>query len=302
MTAAIVTDILDALGVRPDRVLTLKDVQSGNSSWLVETHGGALVVLRRYHDQATRDELGYEHAVLRHLSQLGWLVPVPESDLLRQDRRWFCLTRFVPGDAVTNCSVEQQRQRGRALAQLHLALRGLHLRIGQRHRWQPQHRGVTVHTNIEWEACLRNLSQADPRLAAWAEKAAIDTHAALAAIGAHELPVDVVHGDFAEWNVHYQHGKLVGVIDFGLTHADSRPYELAIARTYRAPETISAYRDELTLHGWPLTPVEEAAIEPLHRAFRVDMAAWQVHHGQRTGSYDLAMIERQLARTGTSPP
>jgi hypothetical protein len=40
------------------------------------------------------------------------------------------------------------------------------------------------------------------------------------------------------WNVHYRRGRLAGVIDFGLAHLDSRPWELAVARTYRAPEAI----------------------------------------------------------------
>src|SRR3981081_1857681 len=51
----------------------------------------------------------------------------------------------------------------------------------------------------------------------------------LGALGAQALPVMVVHGDFAEWNVHYLRSRLAGVIDFGLTHLDSRPYELAVA-------------------------------------------------------------------------
>ena len=66
------------------------------------------------------------------------------------------------------------------------------------------------------------------------------------------MPVTVVHGHFAEWNVHYEHGRLAGVLDFGLTHMDSRPYELAIARTYRAPETIDSYCAHLASEGWPL--------------------------------------------------
>ena len=112
----------------------------------------------------------------------------------------------------------------------------------------------------------------------------------------------VVHGDFAEWNVHYEGDRLAGVIDFGLTHVDSRPYELAIARTYRSPQTVDAYRDELTRYDWPLSDVEESAIEPIHRTFRVDMAAWQMDLGRRTGKFDLTMIESQLARTGCAPP
>jgi hypothetical protein len=101
--------------------------------------------------------------------------------------------------------------------------------------------------------------------------------------------------------VHYDRGRLAGVVDFGLTHLDSRPYELAIARTYRSPEAAAAYRVELAKLGWPMTELEEAVTDPVYRAFRVDMAAWQAHEGLRSGRYDLAVIERQLERTGVGP-
>ena len=140
-----------------------------------------------------------------------------------------------------------------------------------------------------------------PRLGSWAQAAAGQTHAALAAIGAGELPVTVIHGDFAEWNVHYRHGRLAGVIDFGLAYLDSRPCELAVARTWRASEAIDAYRGELARNGWPLSTLEEAAIGPLYHAFRLGMAASELDAGLRTGDYDLAAIERQLSRTGTPP-
>lgn len=37
----------------------------------------------------------------------------------------------------------------------------------------------------------------------------------------------------------------------------------------------------------------------LCHAFRLDMAAWELDHGLRTGDYDLAAIERQLSRTAS---
>jgi hypothetical protein len=61
-------------------------------------------------------------------------------------------------------------------------------------------------------------------------------------------------------------------------------------------------RAELTRSGWPLTALEEAAIKPVYHAFRLDMAAWEIHYGLRTGQCDLTAIERQLSRTGTTPP
>jgi hypothetical protein len=40
----------------------------------------------------------------------------------------------------------------------------------------------------------------------------------------------------------------------------------------------------------------------VYQAFGGDMAAWAIEQGRRTGRFGLAMIERQLARTGTPPP
>jgi homoserine kinase type II len=225
---------------------------------------------------------------------------------------WYCLTRYVPGKPAVPENRAQRRRRGRDLARLHLALRDLGQRIGQRPGWRPQHsavtasavtaNAVTANAGVDWQACVRQLAEVSPRLGTWARAAAGQTRAALAAIGAGELPITVIHGDFAEWNVHYRHGRLAGVIDFGLAHQDSRPYELAIARTYRAPETADVYRGELNRGGWPLSALEEAAIGPLYQAFRLDMAAWELDHGLKTGRYDLTAIERKLARTGTPPP
>jgi Ser/Thr protein kinase RdoA (MazF antagonist) len=301
MLTGAVACVLDVLDVRPARVALLKDDPSGNGNWLVEMPGGQRAVLRRYHPGASPGELAYEHAVLGHLTAAGWAVPHPVSEPVCHDGLWYCLTRYIPGSPAVRES-PAQRRRGRDLARLHLALRDLSPRLGQRPGWRPQHTAVTAYTGIDWQACVQGLTAASPRLGAWVQAAAARTRAALAAVGAGELPVTVIHGDFAEHNVHYQHGRLAGVIDFGLTHLDSRPYELAIARTYRAPETADAYRSELARNGWPLSALEEAAIRPLYHAFRLDMAAWELDHGLKTGDYNLAAIDRQLSRTGTPHP
>ncbi len=294
--------VLELVGAHAADVVTLKDIPEQNASWLIGTPRQARLVLRRYHHRATEADLAYEHAVLRYLAEAGWVVPVPVSALIEDAGVWYCLTRRVPGQAVARESPAQRARRGRDLARLHLALRGLGEQIGQRPGWRAQHDGVTVHTGIDWQACARGLTAVSPRLGCWASAAAEEIREELATLGAGGLPLTVVHGDFAEWNVHYRHGRLAGVIDFGLTHLDSRPYELAIARTWRAPEAADAYRSELARSGWPLTALEEAAITPVYRAFRLDMTAWLLDQGLRTGEYDLPAIERQLARTGTTPP
>jgi Ser/Thr protein kinase RdoA (MazF antagonist) len=293
--------VLDVLGLRPRKVTLLKDVPGGNGNWLAEMPGGERLVLRRYHAQATAEDLSYEYSVLRFLAAAGWVVPGPIGEPVRYEGRWYCPTGHVPGRSAGRENVGQRQRRGRDLARLHVALRGLGERIGQRPGWRAQHDGPTTRADLDWEGCVRGLTEVSPRLGRWARAAAAETADALAAAGAGELALTVVHGDFAEWNVHYDRGRLAGVIDFGLAHLDSRPYELAMARAHRSPEVIDAYRAELSDNGWPLTGLEETAIEPVNHAARLDMIAWQLDHGQRTGAYDLATIERQLSRTGTAP-
>jgi Ser/Thr protein kinase RdoA (MazF antagonist) len=294
--------VLDQLGLAYRSVAALSDVPSGNGNWLVETASAEPVVLRRYRASATVAELAYEHDVLHHLDAAGWTVPAPASDLVQHDGAWYCLTRYVPGTAVRPENAWQRLRRGRDLARLHLALRGLAERIGQRPGYHPQHSGVTTRTGFDWEADVRALEHANPRLAAWAHAATGQVHDDLNAVGAGGLPLTVIHGDFAEWNVHYQDKLLSGVIDFDLTHLDSRPYELAIARTYRAPEAADGYRAELARRGWPLSDLEEAAIGPVYRAFRLGMAACEIQDGRETGNYAVPMIERQLSMTGAPRP
>lgn len=298
----VISDVLDLIGLRASRILTLKDVPFENGSWLVEIPNGELFVLRRYHVRAAPADIAYEHAVLRYLATRRWIVSEPIGESVQCDGAWYCPTRYVPGQAVRVESTRQRRRRGEDLARINVALRDLGQQLGQRPGWRPQHHAVSIHTDIDWDDCLDACSAVDAALASWAAAAAVQTREALAALGADDLPVTVVHGDFTEWNVHYENDRLAGVIDFGLTHLDSRPYELAIARAYRAPEVIDSYRAELARSGWPLSELEERAIVPINRAFRVDMVAWQLDHGRRTGDYDTAMIRRQLQRTGTTPP
>jgi aminoglycoside phosphotransferase (APT) family kinase protein len=92
--------VLDVLGVRPDSIVTLKDMPTANGSWLAETMAGGRVVLRRYHDRNTADDLAYEHAVLRHLAAARWVVPEPVGEASQCGGLTYCLTRYVPGTAV----------------------------------------------------------------------------------------------------------------------------------------------------------------------------------------------------------
>jgi Ser/Thr protein kinase RdoA (MazF antagonist) len=294
--------VLAVFGLDRDRVTVLSDVPDGNANWLVTDEAGHRLVLRRHHGEATFGDLTWEYAVLQHLADAGWNVPAPLGELTGHQGRWYGLTRYVPGQPVRPEGPAEQAERGQVLARLHLALRELGHRIGPRPGWRPQHAYTTVLTGLDWDGSVLALAAVSPRLADWAVAAAAATRSALDTAGAAGLPVMVVHGDFAEWNVHYTGGHLTGVIDFGLAHLDSRPFELAMARTYRAPQAAAAYRAELARLGWPLSAGEEAAVEPVYQAVRVGLASWPMEQGRRTGRFELAAIERQLSRSGIPPP
>lgn len=297
----LLADVLTAMGSWPADIQVLQEGDHGNCCWLVSRQESEPFVLRRYDDRATVQDLTYEHTVMRRLGAEGWVVPVPVGEMVRLERWWWVATRFVPGQAIRTETIEQRRRRGKDLARLHSSLRALS-DMGQRPGWRAQHTSPTVHTSIDWKAVLQAFAGVHPELADWATAAEGDSCRKLLELGATDLPTLVVHGDFHELNVHYDGRGLTGVIDFGLTHVDSRPYELAIARTHRSPEVIGAFREESARLGWPLSDLEEACIEPIRSAFRVDMVAWALDHGARVGEYDLPMIESQLSKTSTPRP
>lgn len=295
-------EILDRLGTAParTRAIPANHGPDGNANWHVWPQTGERCVLRRYYAGATAEDLSYEHTILTHLSGQGWCVPEPLAAPVREGDRWYCLTRYVPGRCRTRETPAQRKQRGADLARLHVALRPLAERLGQRPTWHPLHGGVPVMTVADWPAGLDALATEHPALAEWATVAMASTADEFAAVGATELTL--LHGDFmAEENVHYNGARLAGVIDFGVAHLGSRPYDLVSARCYRAPELRTGYVDELRRLGWPWTEAEEQAIVPVYRAFHLGMVAWQLLASTRTGRFDTATIESQLARTGVDP-
>lgn len=297
--------VLDLLGVSAARTLEIpaNHGPDGNGNWHVWPQAGERCVLRRYYAGVTVEDLAYEHAILRHLTAEGWCVPDPLAEPVQVEERWYCLTRYVPGRRRARETPLQSRQRGTDLARLHVAMRPLASRLGQRPGWHPLREGLPVMTVADWQAGLDALAVEHSALASWAAAAASATADELAALGAGDLPLTMIHGDFmAEQNVHYDGSRLAGVIDFGVAHLGSRPYELISARSYRAPDLHTGYADELRRLGWPLTDQEQAALGPVERGFRLGMLAWQLLVGLRTGRFDTAEIETHLARTGITQP
>lgn len=303
MADPLVEAVLGSLGVEAVRVDQIPGAtQAGNANWHVWMGGGGRSVLRRYFDGMTAPALEYEQQVVVHAAEAGWTVPVPLGAPVTYGGRWWCLTTYVGGGPRVAEDSGERDQRGRLMARLDHDLYPLASHLGQREGWTAAHQRIGPFLGSTWRASLVDLAGVSLRHHDWILAAVDTTEAALAAVGCRDLPLTVVHGDLASWNIHFEDGALSGVIDFALTHLDSRPHELAMARVYRAPETLDAYRQEVAELGWPLDELEEASIDPIYRRFRVSMAAWAVHDGGRHGEFDLDLIESQLERTGVPAP
>ncbi|GAA0944894.1 phosphotransferase [Kribbella koreensis] len=296
-------DVTAGLGLVIDRFEETRatDAESiGNGNWLGWTATGECLVIRRYHVLRTEADLAYESAVLQHLAAKGWTVPVPVAGPIRYDGRLWAATRFVPGKPHAAETAGQIEERGSILARLHADLRELEL--GQRQGFFQACDLDAMGAFQDWDSGVVALRIERPDLAGWAEAAMAEVKQLVAESNLSALPQSIVHGDFAEWNLHFTDGRPAGIIDFDLVHADSRAWEFVIARVHRSPGLLTGYQRTATELGIPLTEQELAAIDPLQRVFRVNMVMAELWSGPRTGRFGVPMIERQLARTGTPKP
>lgn len=293
-------DVTEQLGLTVERFEETRanDAESvGNGNWLGWTAAGECLVIRRYHVLRTEGDLAYESAVLRHLTANGWTVPTPVAGPIRYDDRLWAATRFVPGKPHATEAAGQIEERGSILARLHADLRELDL--GQRQGFFQGCDLEAMSAFQDWDPGVVALRTERADLADWAEAAMAEATRLVAESNLSTLPQTVVHGDFAEWNLHFTGDRLSGIIDFDLVHADSRAWEFVIARVHRSPGLLTGYQRTATELGIPLSEEELAAIDPLQRVFRVNMVMAELWAGPRTGRFDVPMIERQLARTGT---
>ncbi|MFG1905358.1 phosphotransferase enzyme family protein [Kribbella sp. NPDC048928] len=264
----------------------------GNGNWHLWTRTGEHFVLRRYHLLHTESDLAFEAKVLDHLAGRGWVVPALVAPPIRHDGRLWSVTRFVPGKPHETETAAQRGERGEILARLHAELRGLEL--GEREGFFRTADLDAMGEFQQWDRGIELLRERRPDLAEVAARAMGHAKELVAGHGLLELPQAIVHGDFASWNLHfYEDGRFAGVIDFGLCHQDSRAWELVIARVHRAPELIDGYQRAT---ADPLTDRELAAIGPLQVVLRVLMVMAALWDGQRSGTFDEAMITGQLAK------
>jgi homoserine kinase type II len=294
-----VRSILAEFGIEPTRVRRVtvdRPAALGNENWHVWTRAGERFVLRRHGYGRTPEELEYEAQVMRHVAAVGWRVPVPLGAPVPNGDRLVSVCTYVPGTSHRAENAAQLRERGALLARLHADLRPLAPRLGQRPGWHPMHDVETVQQALRWEGGVAVLGRIRPDLVLALRAGIGVVKHRLDAVPAGALPVTVIHGDFTRWNLRFRGGRLTGVLDFDLTHLDTRTADLAMARAARSPELLDAYRAESARLQWPLAAEEEHVLPVLDAALMIGIVAWELYGQLVTGVMDAELVERQVQK------
>ncbi len=223
-----------------------------NKHWLVTATGGTKLVLRRYKENHASD-LPYEFEVMRLLANRGLPVPrLVEEPMEHEGITWFLMTR-MPGAESTIPLADEQRRRGRLLAEFHESSIELSA-INQRQGFQLPEDWVNDEALVQQ---LQRYEAVQPE-----EGYALRWHLDLTRelLAAHDLSSTeklILHGDFVGRNLLFEGERLTGILDLESTHL-----------SYRVTDFASAWRgcyDEV-VHGYeevhPLSELDQQLIVP----------------------------------------
>ncbi len=266
-----------------------------NRHWLVDAQGKQFV-LRRWGRSPLLDDvslhqepIAYEVRLVEALAASGW--PVAPAVLGPQEingQTW-SLAPFLPGEVpVMDCTIHgshaEQRARGRLLAEFHAGL-ALVPPLGQRPGWR---RCEQILADPALDEILtrneRERSEEVPILRWHLEQAREQT----ASLLLDDWPGIIVHGDFTPWNLRFVDGRLSGILDFELAHADHRVGDFALSWRGKYDEVILGY-DEFS----PLSPEEWELITPLWWAQLIEQACRAMQSGTPDDGWTLKkLLER----------
>ena len=235
--------ILDAWALPRPRVTDKAEGGYQNTTLLVSCSSGEFV-LRVYSNVADPAKQRFEHELLRKLgsAELSFATPRPlpsdDGDTLRVvDGRLAALFARIPGETLAKDGGPYLRRAAAALAELDVALAGLH---EFEHR-PPAFDGdlTRVHLLVDdlGSAVEESGLDLDRRKALLRD---LERTAELAPLLYTSLPQQVTHGDFAFGNTLVRSGRVTGLLDFEHSGLDVRAMDLAVG-LYRFP----AYNDAL---------------------------------------------------------
>ncbi len=197
----------------------LKGIAAGitNTNYFVITDKNRYVLT--IFEKHTLDELPYFVDLMAHLAAHGVPCPTPVADkhcvsLHLLHGKPALMVSCLQGKDIAIPDIEQVRQVGATLAQLHLA--------GMSFTRQSVNQRDEDWRNVTAQQVMPKLSEADQKML----RAELDYQHSL---NVSELPSGVVHGDLFRDNVLFDGEKLGGFIDFYYACHDILLYDVAIA-------------------------------------------------------------------------
>ncbi len=252
-----------------------------NQHWLVEVQGKQFVLRRWGQSPLISDtslnwaSISYEVRLVACLAEIGWPVAPTISGPTEMDGQVWSLAPFLPGDGQTSADPihggrEEQRARGRLLAELHAGLAQVP-ELGQRPGWR-RCEEILADTMLDDTLNKNERKRSEEvRVLRWHLERARER---IAELQPENWPGTIVHGDFTPWNLRFIDGRLSGILDFELAHWDHRVGDFALSWRGKYDEVILGY-DEVA----PLAPEEWALITPLWWAQLIQGACVDMQRG-----------------------
>jgi Ser/Thr protein kinase RdoA (MazF antagonist) len=222
------------------------NLPGGNRSTSVALHTkNQYWLLKRYKASLAPSSIQHEHSVLRHLLDCGFLVPDlltsrQETTYVEFQGSFYSLFEFVPGYCFTNYFMKPST-RLHHLAQAAHTLATLHKLTQQftPEGYNPD--GFTSHTGTRHRPSVPPLNQYS-EVTAELRYLHQRLHKLEDELMAHDLPRTIIHGDYGAYNLIFQEGKLVAVVDFECSRLDWRLREV-VAALYRFSRTRAKIMD-----------------------------------------------------------
>ena len=258
-------------------------------AWRVETVDGECFVLKR---NPNWDEPEAAARVLARLTELGLPVPAPiptrdGAPVVRDGDAWVCLSRYLPGEEVTDHYSDGAESRaaafGEGIARLHQALAACDA-VGP---------SRTFGLADELRGPIRGLLRSEAADGLWPTIEAL--HARLMAdleTIEPQLPAQIVHRDAHPGNLLFDGEQVCGYLDFDLVVRCARVYDLAYCSTAML---LGGFGDARKRRRWlalvgelargyervsPLTEAERRAFCPVQLFIQLDFAAFHTNRGR----------------------
>jgi Ser/Thr protein kinase RdoA (MazF antagonist) len=108
-----------------------------------------------------------------------------------------------------------------------------------------------------------------------------------------QRPGMVIHGDFAQWNLRLQEGRLSGILDFELAHWDHRIADFALSWRGKYDAVIHGYTEVA-----PLEPEEWALLTLMWWAWLIDGAYQDMRRGIQDDGWTIRKLVQRSPLMG----